>query len=170
MPVQVVISDSSCLIDLRKTSLLDAFVRLPYELLIPNTLFEEELLQFSATQKKALIRGGLKVVDLPGESVLRARQVARDMPHLSIHDGFAYALAESRPGCILLTGDGPLRTFARRQKIEVHGVLWVIDELHANAISAAGTLLAALQAMASDPTVRLPPQELAAYLKRYGGD
>lgn len=169
MPVQVVISDSSCLIDLRKTSLLDAFVRLPYELLIPNTLFEEELLQFSSTQKKALIRGGLKVVDLPGESVLRARHVARDMPHLSIHDGFAYALAESRPGCILLTGDGPLRTFARRQKIEVHGVLWVIDELQAHAISTAGILLAALRILASDPTVRLPPQELAAYLKRYGG-
>lgn len=169
MPVQVVISDSSCLIDLRKTSLLDAFLRLPYELLIPNTLFEEELLQFSATQKKALVRGGLKVVDLPGESVLRARQVAREMPHLSIHDGFAYALAESRPGCILLTGDGPLRTFARRQKIEVHGVLWVIDELQVHAISTAGILLAALRILASDPTVRLPPQELAAYLKRYGG-
>ena len=169
MPVQVVISDSSCLIDLRKTSLLDAFLRLPYELLIPNTLFEEELLKFSAAQKKALLRGGLKVVDLPGESVLRARQVARELPHLSIHDGFAYALAESRPGCILLTGDGPLRAFARRQKIEVHGVLWVIDELHAHAISAAGTLFSALQALASDPTVRLPPEELAAYLKRYGG-
>lgn len=144
-------------------------MRLPYELLIPNTLFEEELLQFSATQKKALVRGGLKVVDLPGESVLRARQVAREMPHLSIHDGFAYALAESRPGCILLTGDGPLRTFARRQKIEVHGVLWVIDELQVHAISTAGILLAALRILASDPTVRLPPQELAAYLKRYGG-
>jgi len=31
------------------------------------------------------------------------------------------------------------------------------------------SLLAALQALASDPTVRLPPQELAAFLKRYGG-
>lgn len=169
MPVQVVISDSSCLIDLRKTLLLDAFLRLPYELLIPNTLFEEELLKFSAAQKKALLRGGLKIVDLPGESVLRARQVARDMPHLSIHDGFAYALAESRHDCILLTGDGPLRVFARRQKIEVHGVLWVIDELHANRISEAGILLTALRALADDPTVRLPKQELAAYLKRYGG-
>ena len=142
---------------------------MPYELLIPNTLFEEELLKFSAAQKKALLRGGLKIVDLPGESVLRARQVARELPHLSIHDGFAYALAESRPGCILLTGDGALRALARRQKIEVHGVLWVIDELHAHAISAAGTLLTALQALASDQTVRLPPQDLAAYLKRYGG-
>ena len=75
MPLQVVISDSSCLIDLRTTSLLDAFVRLPYELLIPNTLFEDELLKFTAAQKKALVRGGLKIVDIPGTSVLRARQM-----------------------------------------------------------------------------------------------
>jgi len=38
------------------------------------------------------------------------------------------------------------------------------------AIGTAGILLTALQVLASDPTVWLPPQELAAYLKRYGGD
>ena len=102
MPIRVVISDSSCLIDLRKMSLLDAFLRLPYELLIPNTLFEEELLKFTAAQKKSLVRGGLKVVDLPGDSVLRARQIARDMPHLSIHDGFS-PLAHHLP-----TGNAPI--------------------------------------------------------------
>lgn len=69
--MRIVISDSSCLIDLRKVSLLDVFLRLPYEFLIPNTLFEEELLKFTAAQKKALLRAGLKVIDLPGE--FRAR-------------------------------------------------------------------------------------------------
>ena len=167
--MQVVISDSSCLIDLQKTLLIDAFLRLPYEVLIPNPLFEEELLTFTAAQKRALVRGGLKVVDLPGEGVLRARQVIRELPSLSIHDGFAFALAESRPGCILLTGDGLLRTLAGKQKIEVHGVLWVIDELHIHAISAGETLLNALRMMARDSTVRLPHRELAAYIKRYGG-
>ena len=165
--MQVVISDSSCLIDLRKTSLLDAFLLLPYELLIPNTLFEEELLKFTAAQKRALVHGGLKVVDLPGEGVLRARQVATALPHLSIHDGFAYALAESRPGSILLTGDSRLRQFSDKQKMKVHGVLWVIDELYSHACSTTETLLKALQSMAVDPTVRLPPKELAAYIKRY---
>ena len=50
VPQQVVVSDSSCLIDLRKTSLLDAFVRLPYELLIPNTLFKEERLAWQTKE------------------------------------------------------------------------------------------------------------------------
>jgi predicted nucleic acid-binding protein len=169
VPLRIVVSDSSCLIDLRKVSLLDAFLRLPYEWLIPDTLFEEELLKFGAAQKRSLLRGGLKVVELPGEGVERARQIVREFPHLSVHDGFAFALAESRPGCILLTGDGPLRAFALKQKIEVHGILWLIDELHLHKISAARTLHAALQVLAKDPTVRLPPHELTAYLKRYTG-
>lgn len=168
MRIRVVISDSSCPIDLRKTSLLDAFLRLPHELLIPNTLFEEELLKFSAAQKKAMLRGGLEVVDLPGESVLRAQRIARELPHLSVHDCFAYTLAESRQGSILLTGDRKLRRFARKQSIEVHGILWVIDELHAHAISTAAALVTALKTLDGDPTVRLPQQELAEYLKRYG--
>lgn len=115
-----------------------------------------------------MLRGGLKVVDLPGESVLRAQRIARELPHLSVHDCFAYVLAESRQDCVLLTGDRQLRRFARKQRIEVHGVLWVIDELHAHAISTAAALVAALKALKEDPTVRLPQQELAEYLERYG--
>jgi hypothetical protein len=66
--MRIVVSDSSCLIDLRKVSLLDAFLKLPYEILIPNTLFEEEFLKFTEAQKRMLLRGGLKVIDLPGDA------------------------------------------------------------------------------------------------------
>ena len=111
-PRRIVVSDSSCLIDLRKASLLDAFLRLPYEVLIPNILFEDELIKFTSKQKQSLIRAGLKVVDLPGERVQRARQLLIEAPKLSIHDGFAFVLAESEKGCILLTGDGHLRELA----------------------------------------------------------
>jgi len=87
--MRIVVSDSSCLIDLRRVSLLDALLRLPCEFLIPNTLFEDELLKFTPVQKKALVRGGLQVIDLPGERVLRAQAVMRQAPRLSVHDGFA---------------------------------------------------------------------------------
>jgi hypothetical protein len=36
MPMRIIVSDSSCLIDLRKASLLDVFLRLPYEMVIPT--------------------------------------------------------------------------------------------------------------------------------------
>jgi hypothetical protein len=115
--------DSSCLIDLRKASLLDVFLRLPYEIVIPNTLFEEELIKFTDEQKEELVLGGLQIVDLPGDRVLRAQEIVGIFPRLSIHDCFAFALAESNPGCILLTGDGGLRELGIHHRMEVHGVL-----------------------------------------------
>lgn len=167
--MRIVVSDSSCLIDLRKASLLDAFVRLPYELLIPNTLFDGDLVKFTAAQKRALVRGGLQVIDLPGESVLRAVDVTRQLPRLSIHDGFAFALAEQHAGCVLLSGDGALRTYAASCAIEVRGVLWVIDELHQHNLVPVETLLGALALFAADDTVRLPAREVAASIRRYQG-
>jgi predicted nucleic acid-binding protein len=165
--MRIVISDSSCLIDLRKVSLLDVFLRLPYEFLIPNTLFEEELLKFTAAQKKALLRAGLKVIDLPGERVSRAQQVMRAAPKLSVHDGFAFALAESHPGCILLSGDGELRKLAAEHEMEVHGVLWILDEIHRNKLATGATLRSVLEFLTADTTVRLPRRELAMYVKRF---
>jgi predicted nucleic acid-binding protein len=167
--MRIVVSDTSCLIDLRKVSLLDAFLRLPYEFLIPNTLFEEELLKFTAAQKNALVRGGLKVMDLPGERVLRAQQVMRRLPKISVHDGFAFALAESHPGSILLSGDGELRKLATEHQMEVHGVLWVIDEIHRCKLTTLVALRSALRLFSGDATVRLPRRELAVYIKRYEG-
>lgn len=167
--MRIIISDTSCLIDLRKVALLAAFLRLPFEILIPNTLFEDELLSFTANEKKALIEAGLKVVDLPGAQVSRARDVIRSRPRLSIHDGFAFALAETRSGCILLTGDSELRLLAESSRIEVHGVLWVCDQLFEAKLSTAAQLHAALSRLAADPAVRLPRRELAAYIRRYQG-
>jgi len=59
--MRIVVSDSSCLIDLRKVSLLDTFLRLPYEFQIPNTLLGEDL------------------ASVPGDTT----------PHLSAHSGRA---------------------------------------------------------------------------------
>jgi predicted nucleic acid-binding protein len=167
--MRIVVSDSSCLIDLRKASLLAAFLKLPYEVLIPNTLFDDELLKFTAGEKRTLLRGGLKVVDVPGTGVLRAREVIQKTPRLSINDGFAFAVAESHEGCILVTGDGLLRTVATEHGIEVHGVLWIISELHRHAIEAPATLAKALRLFAADQTVRLPRRDLLNAIRRYEG-
>ena len=146
--------------------MLAAFLQLPYEILIPNTLFEDELLRFTDDEKK-LLRSSMKIMDLPGNSVIRAQQVVRALPRLSIHDGFAFALAEANPGCILLTGDGGLRELADKHDMTVHGVLWVVDEIHANALVTVDEILAALSLFAGDSTVRLPRRLLLAAITRY---
>ena len=167
--MRIVVSDTSCLIDLRKASLLAAFLKLPYEVLIPNTLFDDELLKFTGAEKRSLVRGGLKVVDVPGPGVLRAREIIQKTPRLSINDGFAFAVAESHEGCILVTGDGLLRAVATEHGIEVHGVLWIIDELHHHKIEAPATLAEALRRFARDQTVRLPHRELLNAIRRFEG-
>ena len=154
------------IIDLKKASLLGVFLSLPYEILIPNTLFGDELLSFKAGEKRMLIQGGLQVVDLPSQQVLRAREVITSRPRLSVHDGFAFALAELHTGSILLTGDGQLRVLATSNKIEVHGVLWVVEEICRGRLTTANALHAALILLADDPAVRLPKRELAAALER----
>ena len=78
---------------------------------------------------------GVRTPPVPKRAV--ACRLPTATPHLSIHDGFAFALAEGRPGCILLTDDGGLRRLAEENDIEVHGVLWVIDEIHANGLATA---------------------------------
>jgi hypothetical protein len=93
---------------------------------------------------------------------LRAQQIVREVPRLSAHDGFAFALAEQHEGCILLSGDDALRTLAGRHDIEVHGVLWVFDQLHHHRLASAAAIVAILRAFAEDTNVRLPRKELTA--------
>lgn len=146
---------------------MEAFLALPFEVLIPNTLFEDELLRFTDAQKQSLLSAGLKVVDLPGPGVRRAGQVIAENPHLSIHDGFAFVLAESHQGSILLTGDGRLRALASKSNIEVHGILWAVEQIHGSGVSARACH-AALVTLSRDPSVRLPQRELTAAITRYG--
>ena len=69
--------------------------------------------------------------------------------------------------CLADCGRGLVAHQIRSHGIEVHGVLWVIDQIHDNALGTAVALLEALRMFARDPTVRLPRRTLATYIRRY---
>lgn len=163
--MQVIVSDTSCLIDLRKTSLLESFMNLPYEIMIPDTLFEDELLKFSELEKTVLLDKGLQVIELPGAGVLRAQAIESSFPALSIHDCFVFALAERHPICILLTGDKALRKIATGYGIEVHGVLWAMQAIRTAETATIQELIAALELFERDDTVHLPTRKIRALIK-----
>lgn len=167
MRVRVVLSDSSCLIDLQKASLLDAFLRLPYEIVMPNTLFEDGLLRFTSAQQHALIEAGVHLIDIPGNGVLRVREIARANPRLPVVFGFAFVVAESNEACVLVTDDQQLRELAEHHKIAVHGVLWIVDELHRRRVVQAPVLVAALRWLAQNGSLSLPRREIMAAIRRY---
>jgi predicted nucleic acid-binding protein len=155
------------MIDLRKTVLLDAFARLPYKILIPDLLFEQEFVKFTHTDRIALTNNGVQIVDLSETEVERVINVQSQNIALSIHDCFAFVVAENHPGGILLTGDKGLRSLSVRSGIETHGVLWIIDEIHKHGLVKPRKLHEALIFLEKDDTVRLPAKELKTLIRKF---
>ncbi len=160
-----VIFDSSCLIDMHKGRLLISMLNLPYDFQIPEIIFKDELLSIASAEKKSLKKHGLKVVGLSGESVLRANRYFKQNPRLSLKDCFALVLAEQVSDCILLTGDANLRHTASDIRIEVHGVLWVIDEMRNNKTVNPSVLHRALSIFKNDEMIFLPEREIEMRLR-----
>lgn len=166
--MRIIISDTSALIDLRKAVLLEALLRLPYEVQVPDLLYEDELLSIPTIEKRALRRQGLRVIGLSGALIDRAVALGRENPALRLYDCSAWALAEVTVDCILLTGDGRLRA-AVGSAIEVHGVLWAFDEIQRHRTASVAALRAALVVWSEDATVWLPEGEIRARQRRLSG-
>lgn len=164
--MRIIVSDTSCIIDLRKAALLRETLRLPYTFVTVNTLFEDEWLSLSAHEKKELCYQGLEVRDLPGPAVQRAQRHFNQHRRLRLNDCFALALAEDTNDSILLTGDGLLRRVANDNGIEARGVLWITDELEAHRVVTPARLLDALRLFQHDPLVFLPKDEILRRIRR----
>ena len=160
-----IVNDASCLIDIRKGDLLTAFVELPYQLIVPLPVRHHEILDFSDNQWRALEAAGLTTYDLTPDEVGRAFVLKERYPALSANDCFCHVTAETHTG-ILLTGDNRLREIATQNGLEVHGVLWIIDELLSAQACSTCILKRALHAWQRDETVFLPDTEIATRLAR----
>src|SRR5262245_60924486 len=54
--MRIIVSDTSCIIDLRKAALLQETLRLPYTFVTVNTLYEEEWLSLNDDEKRGEAR------------------------------------------------------------------------------------------------------------------
>lgn len=99
--------------------------------------------------------------------VARAQGFQRQRPALSLPDSLALALAaENR--WTLLTEDRARRELARATGVRCHGVLWVLDQIQQQHLSAASALHSGLMVIANHPRCRLPAQAVRVRLDRYG--
>ena len=165
--MRIIVSDSSCIIDLGKSILVRAVLQLPYTFVMPDVLFHDELLSFGPIGKEELCALGFQVVALSPSGTQRAFEHFAQHQALAVHDCFALALAEQTEDCILLTGDGALRRIASGIGIEVHGVLWTIDELERTSLATARQLYDALCLLEQDSLVFLPKDELRQRIRRF---
>jgi predicted nucleic acid-binding protein len=167
--MKVVVSDTSVIIDLCKVQLIESAFSLPYEFVVPNVMFEDELLDLSNYEPGDLLASGLAVSVLSGEAVRMAVEYGSAFKRLTTNDRFALALAKATEESILLTGDKALRNAAITLDVEARGLLWLCDQMEEHQTVEAKRLGEALVALDEDELVRLPRAELRKRVVRILG-
>jgi len=126
-----IISDASVLIDIEYGELTSAMFSLPFQFAVPDTLFVEEL----SEKHSHLLQFGLISKTMSGELVAEAYGLHQKYIKPSVNDMLALTLAKHE-GCQLLTSDKALREVATQLNVEVHGTIWLVDQLlHHNKIT-----------------------------------
>jgi uncharacterized protein YacL len=166
LAIQVIVSDTSCLIDLRKGGLLTTALALPFEFLVPLPLLAAELHDFTVADWADLRVRGLRVVDLDSTQTQHAYELKGQFPGLSAYDCFSLELTRSTAHAMLLTGDQQLRKRASALGVDVHGILWLCDHIEQTGGMPLDDLANALDRLAADPLVFLPAGEVTIRITR----
>jgi len=163
VPQALVISDANILIDMEAGGLLRPMFRLDYRFAVPDVSFDIELRQFHP----GLIRLGLRRMELSGESVRYIETLASDARARGVgrYDLFALALARQE-NCLLLTGDTLMRTLAEDEGREVHGTLWLVEQMVSAGLIKPKRARQAYDAMQTAGR-RLPWEEVEEQLRRF---
>jgi hypothetical protein len=124
--VRLLISDANIIIDMNTGGLLRLMFSFDATFAVPDVLFEEEL----RADHPELLRLGLKRLELSEGTVVYASRLVDKYRRLgaSINDLLALALARQEE-CPLLTGDGRLRMAGRTEGVDVHGTLWLVEQM-----------------------------------------
>lgn len=161
--MDVLVSDTSVVIDLERSGLIERVFALPYRFVVPDALYERELKEFGGPR---LVELGLQVRVLTGEQVREAQRLRGLERRISIHDSYALSLAKSE-AAILLAGDATLRRLAEAEEVRCHGVLWVFDQMEERRVVSIDALLEGLTLVSEHPRCRLPGEAVALRLARY---
>ena len=152
----VIINDACCLIDLRKGNLLHVLCKLPYRFVVPLPIRESELLDFTLQEWAFLEGSGMTTYDLPPDQVGEAFGVKQQHGRLSANDCFCLVATRHHESGILLTGDRLLRRVAEDNAVEVHGILWIIEQLSNHDVCERDLLTTALVLWREDRSVFVP--------------
>ena len=162
--MDVLVSDTSVVIDLERAEIIEHVFALPYRFIVPDALYEQELKDYGG---KRLIAKGLQVRVLTGAQMQEAQRLRTVERRISIHDSYALSLAKAE-AAILLAGDATMRRLAEAEGVRCHGVLWVFDQLEDREVIAKVLIHQALVRLAAHPRCRLPQDEINLRLARVG--
>ena len=163
--VKVVVIDSSVLMDLALTVLIECTSQLPFNFVIPDTMFAQELTDLGDYNRDRLLGMGFTLGELSGDGVIAAQGYMAGNARLSLQDCFALAMAQEKEA-ILMTGDGLLRKISTNKGVEVHGVLWFADLIEEHQCVENDVLRDGLLILQQHLATRLPKKELQNRIDR----
>lgn len=126
----ILINDTNIWIDLKFVDLIDEVFKLPYDIGVPNILFEDELREVDG---EILLKNNINILKMTDEEVRETYLMSNDTNQVSFNDLTTLVVAHKR-NCILVTGDGNLRRIATKKNVELRGSIWILDQLIDNNI------------------------------------
>ena len=128
--MKILVNDTNIFIDLHSVGLLEEMCRLPYEIHTVDFVVAEIA---DADQRRIfdelVARGEISVDGFTADEVIEIVEEHSSVSgNLSIPDCSVCYFARKH-NVPMLTGDRRLRRYAEEQSIEVHGILFIFDEL-----------------------------------------
>ena len=128
MTHRIAINDATILIDLVKTGLFEASLKLSIVYHTTSIIFEE-LHDFQrAFFSVAIQQEKYRIIEITLDEMAEIYELVTLDKNLSEQDWSAYYFSKKWM-CLLLTGDTRLRNRASSEGIQVCGILWILDEL-----------------------------------------
>lgn len=122
--MQRYVCDAGILIDIEEGKLNTALFSLPYQFIVPDILFEQEL----SKKHNHLLEFNLKIQKMDGALISQAHVLRQKYKRLSLYDVLALTLATNEI-CTLLTTDNFLKKVAKSFDIDVHGTIWLVEKM-----------------------------------------
>jgi predicted nucleic acid-binding protein len=126
--MRIAVKDASILIDLAEGDLLGLWFQLKIETHTTDLVLAEVRKESQWRRVSGFVDAGLiQKHTTPSDKLNETVTYAQDQG-ISPADASGILLAQQLKAC-LLTGDGRMRRTARADKVEVRGVLWIMDQL-----------------------------------------
>ena len=122
--MQIFISDANVLIDMQEGRLDELMFKLPFTFAVSDLLYNDEL----ADQHGHFLKLGLVMLELDEAGIVETFRLVELYRRPSVYDCQCLVLAKQN-ACTLLTGDKELKQAASREKVNVKGTIWLVEQL-----------------------------------------
>ncbi len=131
---RIAINDANLFIDLFEINLIESFFLLNLEFHTTSLILAELDSDQQTNIQKFVETGKLKIREISISEIETFKDLPVQTKKLSINDLSLYFYALELKECMILTGDNKLRKEAEKIGYEVHGILWVFEEMVNNSI------------------------------------